>query len=204
MRRAILLSLVAAAIPSVAFLKVAGQFLAVADPLQRSDVVLVLAGARTERWLEGAELYREGWAPLILLSPGRLDPGEDELRRRGVSFPTDVDLIRTALVQFGVPAEAIASLPGSVDNTAQEAAAARRLATKRGWRRIIVVTSSYHGRRVRFAFVREFVGTPVMVIVRGSRFDRSTPRRWWQHRPDVRAVTSELLKLLLYRLGLRE
>jgi uncharacterized SAM-binding protein YcdF (DUF218 family) len=164
----------------------------------------VLAGARTERWLEGVELYREGWAPKILLSPGRADPAEEELRRRGVVLPADVELIRTAVLQLGVPADAVIAPRGGVDNTAQEAAMAKRLALEAGWRRIIVVTSKYHARRARFAFAREFRGTSIVTSLRASRYDRSTPERWWRHRADIRSVTSELEKLLLYRLGLGE
>src|SRR5262245_34220222 len=37
------------------------------DPLQKADVIVVLGSARYERTLEAGMLYREGWAPRVLL-----------------------------------------------------------------------------------------------------------------------------------------
>jgi uncharacterized SAM-binding protein YcdF (DUF218 family) len=152
--------------------------------------------------MEGLELYRERQAPLIVLSPGRLDRVEIDLRARGIRWPTEAELARDAILQMGTAADAVRIMPGNLDNTAQEAEALRQLASETGWRRVIVVTSRYHTRRTHFAFRREFSGSPVDVIVRASRFDESDPPRWWRHRGDIRFVVSELPKVLLYGLGL--
>ena len=201
-RRATVVLLIGLAVAGGVFLPYAGRFLAAEDPLERADVIVVLAGSRAERWLEAVDLYREGWAPRIVLSPGRVEEGEIELRRRGVRFPTDAELVRNAIAQLGVPVDAVMIIPGSLDNTAQEAAATRRMALDAGWRRVLVVTSKYHSRRTRFAFRRAFRDTSVGTAVKATRYDRSTPERWWRNRADIRWVTSELQKLVLYRLGL--
>ena len=31
---------------------------------------MVLGGARVERWLEAVDLFKEGWAPAMVISPG--------------------------------------------------------------------------------------------------------------------------------------
>jgi uncharacterized SAM-binding protein YcdF (DUF218 family) len=203
-RRALFVLIVSTVATVLAFIPYAGQYLAAEDHLQRADIIVVLAGGRAERWLEAVELHREGWAPKILLSPGRIEPAEDELRRRGISFPRSSDLIRGAILQLGIPQDALIMMPGSLDNTAQEASTARQIALDAGWRRLLVVTSKYHARRTRFAFEREFRGTPVTIAVRTSRYDPSTPARWWRNRSDLRWVTSELQKLLVYRVGLAD
>lgn len=204
LRRAAILFIVLVFVAAAVFLPFAGRFLATEDPLERADAIVVLGGARAERWLEAVDLHRAGWATTIVLSPGRLDGADAELQRRGVNFPTSVELTRTAMLQLGVPADAIVAMPGSIDNTAQEAAEARRIATAAGWRRVIVVTSRYHVRRSRFAFRREFRDSPIVTFVRASRYDTAAPSRWWRHRADVRWVASELEKLLLYWVGLGE
>jgi uncharacterized SAM-binding protein YcdF (DUF218 family) len=187
---------------TLCFLPFAGRFLVREDPLEPADVIFVLAGARVERWLEGVDLYREKRAPVIALSPGPTERAELELRARGIRFPSEAEMARDVMQQLGVPAEAVRILPGSVDNTAQEAEALHRLVRETAWQRVIVVTSSYHTRRTGFAFRREFKGDHVRVFVRASRYDESEPGRWWRHRPDIRFVTSELQKLVLYGLGL--
>lgn len=190
---------------TVCFLPFAGRFLVREDPLEPADLIFVLAGGRVERWLEGSELFREGRAPRILLSPGRVEKAELELRARGVRFPTEAELARDTLLQLGVPADAVRILPGSVDNTAHEAEALHQLLRNSPGsspRRIIVVTARYHTRRTAFAFRREFRDSEVRILVRGSRYDEAEPHQWWRHRADIRFVTSELQKLLLYGFGL--
>jgi uncharacterized SAM-binding protein YcdF (DUF218 family) len=184
-----------------AFLPFAGRYLVAEDPLDHADVALVLAGTRVERWLEAVDLYEEGWVTRILLSPGREEPAEAILRERGLRFPTEADHAREALVQLGIPAEAIDTLPVRVDNTADEAAALHDMLGAAQWRRILVITSNYHTRRTKFAFGREFRGMAVDIRVRASRHDEVHPARWWASRHEFRWVTSELQKLVAYRLG---
>jgi len=185
------------------FLPFAGRFFNDPDPLDRADVILILAGARVERWLEGFELYKEGWAPRIVISPGPVDRIEYALHARGVRFPRQGDLVRDALLALGVPADAVTVLPDGVDNTAAEAAALQR-AFPPGITRLIVVTSPYHTRRAGFAFRRAFKHTPVTVIVRGSRYSEAQPSRWWRRREDIRYIMSEMPKFVAYLAGMAE
>ena len=186
---------------TAAFVPFAGRFLIRDDPPEPVDAIFVLAGARVDRWLESVELYREQRAPHVVLSPGPMRKPERDLRARGIRLPTEADIARDAMLQLGVPADAIAILPAEVDNTAHEAEAFRRLVEQRRWQRVMIVTSPYHTRRARLAFRREFKGSPVRVLIRASRFDDADPAHWWRHRADIRMVSSELQKLVMYALG---
>ena len=194
----ILLALAAAAV----FVVYGGRYLQHEDPLLKADAIFVLAGSRLERPLEAVDLFKEGYAPIVALSPGRPERSELLVRARGIRFPTDAELVRDVMVQMGIPAAAIHTPDGSVDNTAQEATLLRALIQARGWRRVIVITSKYHTRRAAFAFRRGLDGTGAQVIVRASRHDTSDPARWWRLRADFRFVTAEWQKLIAYRLGL--
>ena len=197
-------ALVVGLVGALCFLPFAGRFLVREDPLDKADAIFVLSGGRVDRWLESVELYRERWAPLILLSPGRMEAAEIALRERGIRLPTEVEASRDAMLQLGVPGEAVRIIPGNLDNTAQEAAALRQFVNGTGWQKVIVVTSRYHTRRTGFAFRRAFDVAQVRVLVRASRFDESQPSRWWRRRAEIRFVTSELQKLVLYGAGLGE
>ena len=207
-RRTILRTAVAIAVIAVVtagvLLRAAGRYLIVEQALERSDAIVVLGGSRVDRWLEAVDLYRAGWTRYIVLSPGRIESSERRLRQSGIRFPAEADLVRDAMVQMNVPLDAIVILPTSLDNTAQEATSVRQAALNAGWHRLTVVTSKYHTRRTLFAFEREFQGTAIEIRVRGSRYEVATPDRWWTSRADFRWVTSELQKLLAYRLGLGE
>jgi uncharacterized SAM-binding protein YcdF (DUF218 family) len=202
-RRTLLTLVLVAVVAAGWFLYYGGRYLQHEDPLQKSDAIFVLAGTRAERPLEAIDLYKEGYAPIVILSPGIEENAEVLLRKRGVRFPRQDELQREALVQSGIPPAAVLSTGGFVDNTAQEANLLRAIVQARGWRRVIIVTSKYHTRRAAFAFRRGLKGTGAQVIMRATRYDASDPARWWRHRSDVRFALSEWQKLLAYRLGLQ-
>lgn len=180
----------------------AGRYLIIERPLVKADALVMLAGGNTYRWLEAADLYREGYAPRILMSPGYEDPLGDELRAKGYRYPGEAELVRDLYVQLGVPPSAIEIMPSGYDNTADEAAGAKKIALAKGWKSVIVVTAKYHTRRALFAFEREFAGSGITVQVRGSRHQVVEPETWWRSRSDLRWVLSELQRLVAYRLGL--
>jgi uncharacterized SAM-binding protein YcdF (DUF218 family) len=178
-----------------------GRFMSPEDPLIKADAIFVLAGTRIERPMEAADLYLDGYAPRIVITR---DTGEEAMaiaERRGVAVPTDFDLVKQALLQLGVPEDALITPARIHDNTAQEAETLRNLAVQHGWHRVIVVSSKYHLRRVALACRRTLRGTPVEIIVRGSRYDPVNPGRWWEKRSDIRWIISEVPKLIGYALG---
>jgi len=179
-----------------------GTFLAREDPLQPADAIFVLAGTELKRPLEGADLYFSHYAPVIVMTRERAERAVEVVRRRGLTLPPDVERAREVLVELGVPREAV-MLPDRIhDSTAAEAITLRELAQMKGWRRVIVVTSRLHLRRAGFAMRRELRGTGIAVMMRGSRYDETTPERWWTSRADIREMLSELPKLIAYVLGL--
>jgi uncharacterized SAM-binding protein YcdF (DUF218 family) len=180
----------------------AGAILVREDPLARADAIFVFAGTYVERPLEAADLYLAGYAPRVVISRASLEPdAANAARARGVTLADDADLRRRLLVDVGVPEAAIITSERLHDNTAEEVQTLRELATTHGWRRVIVVSSKYHMRRVSLASRRALRGTQVTLICRASRYDPATPDRWWRRRADVRMVVTELPKLAAYAAG---
>jgi uncharacterized SAM-binding protein YcdF (DUF218 family) len=203
-RRIAVLVLLLCTIAGGWFVVYGGRVLQHEDPLQRADAIFVLAGTRAERPLEAVELYRAGYAPFIVLSPGRPEPSEFWLWQRGIAFPSDGAMIRDVMIQLGVPAPAIVVAGQTIDNTAAEASLLRIFARDRGWHKVIIVTSKYHTRRAGFAFRRALKGTGIEPVIRASRYDMSDPANWWRRRGEIRFAGSEWIKLVLYWLGLGE
>lgn len=173
------------------------------EPLQHADAIYVLGGSWVQRWLEAADLYREGYAPAIVISRGSLGPGDDELQRRGIRIPGPAELGRNAMVEsLKIPATAIEIISTDADNTAQEAEAIRPIVQTRHWRRLIVITDRPNTRRAEFA-MRRVLGPDVEIIMRASRHDPFTPGTWWSSRQNFRAMFYEVPKLCAYWLGLR-
>jgi uncharacterized SAM-binding protein YcdF (DUF218 family) len=179
-----------------------GIFLTKEDPLHKADAIAVLAGTSMDRQLEAADLYKEGYAPRIVLTYRVPEAAFAVLAARGVRVAADAEQARDIFTRLGVPADAIVLPPRIHDNTAQEAQTFRALAVKNHWKRLIVVTSRYHLRRAGFAIRREMAGTGVDVEMRGTRYEQMTPDRWWTTREDLRWVLDEGAKLVAYAFGL--
>lgn len=181
----------------------AGRLVTHEDPLQKADAIYVLGGSWVQRWLEAADLFREGYAPHIVISRSTIEAGERELQRRGVPFPSPGELGRNAMVgHLGVPPAAVEVLTTDVDNTAQEAEVIKDVAAGRHWHRLIVITDRASTRRAGFA-MRRVLSPGVEVVMRGPRLDGFPPDGWWRRRADFRTVFYELPKLVAYWLGLK-
>jgi uncharacterized SAM-binding protein YcdF (DUF218 family) len=179
-----------------------GRFMAREDPLQKADAIFVFAGKYIERPLEAADLYKSGYAPRIVVTRATIEQATFELQRRQIRIPTEEDLTADMLRQAGVPSDALIRPQFVHDNTAEEVRTLKELALQHGWRRVIVVSSKYHLRRIMVAVRYQFRGTGVEVLARGSRYDSSVPDRWWTRRGDMRILATEVPKLVAYRLGI--
>ena len=173
------------------------------DPLQRADAIFVFAGILVERPLEAVDLYNAAYAPRIVLTRSMAEgDAYAAARRRGAMPLGEFDAALGVLTQLGVPAGAVLAPARVHDNTGEEAATLRELVLRERWSRVIVVSSKYHLRRARLACRRALAGTSVQVLMRGTRYDRSDPEYWWRHRADIRWLTSEVPKLIVYATGL--
>ena len=174
-------------------LRAAGEWWVVDDGVASAEAIVLLSDDNyfADRAARAAELYRNHWAPRIVAS-GRM------LRR----YAGVAELMQHDLVERGVPAEAVIRLPQITDNTREEAQVVRQLVLERGWRHILVVTSSYHTRRARYIYRRVFPPTVEVRVVpaRDSGFD---PEHWWQSRRGVKLFFYETLAFPLAMWELR-
>lgn len=180
-----------------------GGWLIVEDPLEKADAIFVLGGTRIERPLEAYDLYREGWAPRILLFRIVSDYGEVELMKRGFAFPLESDVQKDVLHRLGMPEETVVVL-SEEDSTKEEALEVRTAALANGWKTIIVVTSKQHTRRARLVVSRRLAGTNVKLIMRASRYDLTDAEHWWRNRATARFTLFELQRLFGYWIGVAD
>jgi len=196
------LALVLAACGLIAVLVVTarglGSWLVVDEPLARSDVIFVADGGPPQRELEGAALFLEGWAPRVAVSFPR-DPVTEEARRLSGEPPPQE---RGALIlrRREVPETAIVRLERIVENTRQELQADFDYARAQGFRRVIIVSSPYHTRRIRTIWRSRFEDA-VPAIVRATRYDPVDPTRWWRSRRSLEEISHEAFGIANFLLG---
>lgn len=102
-------------------------------------------GESVDRFEEAVKLLRAGKAPVVVFTGARTPwtLGEENEGER----------LRRAAIEHGAPPERVV-VTGTVDTTAAEAEAIRKLAQERRWRRVILVTSAMHMPRAMLLFRR--------------------------------------------------
>jgi uncharacterized SAM-binding protein YcdF (DUF218 family) len=120
---------------------IAARVQAPTDRAHPADALVVLAGGRGERLNKANRLLQQDAAPTLVISNGRDTrwPAANRLCASHQRF------------------EVLCPQPHP-DTTRGEARMVRDLATQRGWRSVVVVTSTYHARRARLLLGRCFDG----------------------------------------------
>lgn len=156
------------------------------EPAAHADAILVLGDDNFygDRATEAAQLFRQGVAPVVVASGRRLRPGAGMC-----------ELIEHDLIERGVPKENVLRFPHDADNTREEAIALRRLAKEKGWKSMVVVTSNYHTRRVRYIF-QKVIPSGVEVSVASARDGDFDPEHWWERRKSVKEFLGEVVGMV--------
>ena len=80
-------ALIALVLATYGFTQV-GRFLTKEDPLQTADAIAVLSGTSMDRPLEAADLFKDGYAPRIVLTHEMREGSYGALAARGVADGT--------------------------------------------------------------------------------------------------------------------
>lgn len=174
-------------------LRVIGETWIVEDPLEKSDAIVVLSDDNfyADRAAHAADLYRHGWAPVVVASGRKLRP------YAGVG-----ELMQHDLIERGVPKDKIVVISHNAENTREEAQILLQQVAERKWHSVIVVTSNYHTRRARYIFTRVFP-QQVGVTVSGANDGSFDPEHWWQSRLGLKELTREWAGMLVAMWELR-
>jgi uncharacterized SAM-binding protein YcdF (DUF218 family) len=178
----------------------AGNWLVVEDPLQSAPAAVVFGGTTPYRAIEAARIYHAGWVPQVWVTQAAPSGEELALARLGIDRTPEYVLDQQVLTNLGVPPDAIRLLKGANRNTADEVGMIARELQASGGDRIILVTSSYHTRRVR-ALWRATASDRQMAILRHTPDDPFNPAAWWRSTGDALSVAREWFGLLNARFG---
>ncbi len=177
----------------------AGRWLFRPDPLSHADVIVILSGGLPYRAEGAADVYQQGYAPLVWVT--RPEGPQEELAELGVQFVGEEEYNREAVVHRGVPENAVQILPEEIEDTEQEIAVISQAMRRTGKHTVIIVTSPEHTRRVR-ALWKRLAGKDLTLIVRGADEDPIDLNHWWRNTRDTFSVVREYLGLINVWLGL--
>lgn len=140
-----------------------------------ADAIVVVSGGNTPaRTMAGVEMYKNGWAPVIIFSGAARDK----------TGPSNAAAMKSLALEQGVPSEAIL-VDEESETTQQNAQRVRAILESHEMDSIILVTSGYHQRRANLEF-NKFVGENVTIRNHPVANDGDwgwwwwlTPRGWW-------------------------
>ena len=177
----------------------AGYWLQTEDEIVETDTTdaIVVLGGSYFRPLYAADLYNEGYAPIIYVSKTRNKKSADILKSVDINLPPQEEIYRRLLQKRGVPEPAIRFFGESVISTAQEAEGLKDLLGNES-KKLILVTSPYHVRRAKLVF--EDTLPKCTILATGTPY-QSFPKRWWTTQYSALKVVNETIKTLFYLAG---
>jgi uncharacterized SAM-binding protein YcdF (DUF218 family) len=184
---------IGAALAAEPALRLLGSLVVEESPLVPADAIVVSGASGIGDALEAGRLYREGRGTVVLV-PGVLrEPHLEELRRLGVVYTPEIDVIRSVLERSGVPAQAIRVIRDAVDGTESEVAVTAAFAKATRQRTLLVVTARSHSARMGW-LLRRVLPAETAVVMRSPEDDPFDPDGWWHSREQTRELMAECLR----------
>jgi uncharacterized SAM-binding protein YcdF (DUF218 family) len=176
------------------FLTTAGGILIIADPLRKSDAVVVLSGGGDmSRMEEGARIYLEKNAQWLILT--------ETTPREGEKVSDTTILFKDTARNLGVPDSAILVTDQAAFSTLEEAQQTLKLSNRNSLKSLIIVTDPFHTFRTRLIFRSVFKDSGIDIYVRPVRNHWYRSTNWWMTADGRRATVSEYIKILAYLFG---
>jgi uncharacterized SAM-binding protein YcdF (DUF218 family) len=199
-RRLVLLTVLLTAVVVWPIIAWAGaRLLIVKSELASADAIVVMSGSATyrERAAWAARLYREGRAPIVILTNDSLKSGWDNKEQRNPYF---YELAARELQQQGVPESKIQVVSDIALGTYEESLGVRDYASAHQLKRLLVVTSAYHTRRTLWSLRHACEGSGIQIGIDSPApgWQTPAPSRWWWRRWGWKVVAGEYVKLAYY------
>ena len=178
-----------------AILGAIGGYLMVEDPKTKVDAIFVLSGNSLDRGAEAAKLYQEGWAPSIVCLGGEPHSALELYGIHDLSF----EMTKRVLLEQGIPSKAIDTLPEGT-STFEEFVAISRYCKEHQMKKIMVVSSLFHTRRIDTFFRLRLHFQGIEMVLRGAKESGFDEQKWWKAEPGLLFVNSEYIKMAYYHL----
>jgi uncharacterized SAM-binding protein YcdF (DUF218 family) len=167
-----------------------GSYLIQADPPQKADAALVLAGdAWGYRILTGAQLVRDGYVPKVLVSG---PDGAYGLHETALAIPFAVN--------HGYPQSYFVPVDHEARSTQTEATAVLPEIRREGIHRLLLVTSNFHTRRAGKIFHDAAPDLTILVVAAPDK--NFTPGAWWHNREAQKTFVTEWEKTIAAWFGI--
>lgn len=170
-----------------------GNYLINDDQVQKVDAAFVLSGASYERSKEGALIFDQGYAPIVVATGGNIS---QTLLSMNMEL-YEADISAAALERLGVDRQNIEIIQEGT-STYEEAEIISRYAQEKGWNQVMIISSAFHTRRVNNVFKKRFRNTGIEINIHSAPPVQYSIESWWEKEEGLMSVYSEYVKLIYY------
>lgn len=177
----------------------AGYWMNVNDEPIKADYILPLAGDG-HRMIKAAELYREGFAPAILLSKAKVYPPKPLTKLRWeMGYPnySREEFVDRLLPLLGVNDAKLVPFGNGHISTVEEAEALKKHLNGTH-PRLQIVTSPYHARRAKMIFEEVLPECKIAVTVTEVGAFKN---KWWKDQISAQNLIMEFAKTVHFLFG---
>lgn len=156
----------------------------------KTDAIVAISGGDTSaRTAQAIDLYRNGWADLLVFSGAAQDK----------TGPSNAEAMKRQAVAAGVPSASIL-IDETSETTKQNAVNTTDLFENNDIRSVILVTSAYHQRRAGLEFGQR-AGTAIRIVNHPVASDNQWSPWWWTTPTGWFLAISELVKIIAFYAG---
>lgn len=174
-------------------LQSAGDYLIEEDSLQKADAIFVLSGDPYDRGGQAKILFEKGYAPVIVATGENIS---HNLKALGIGY-AESDLTKHFLVNNGIDSTVVIVVRKGT-STLQEAKVIIDYAKENFLDKVIVVSSSFHTKRIHKYFHPLFKKENIELIVQGAPSSVYEEKEWWTKEDGLIMVNNEYVKLIYY------
>jgi uncharacterized SAM-binding protein YcdF (DUF218 family) len=172
----------------IASLVLLGHYLNLSQKPEPADAIVVLSGGDTKaRTTAGIDLYKAGWANLLIFSGAAADPNSK----------SNAEVMKEQALSAGVPASSIIIDEKSA-NTSENARQVSKKISELKLNKVILVTSGYHIRRAKAELQSQ--NPSLKIIPYTSKDGNWSPDTWWLTPYGWWVTPAEAIKLILVSL----
>ncbi len=160
-----------------------GKYLSPKNKLTKAHAIVVVSGSK-DRIKHAINLYKDGYAPYLILSGGSAD-----------GTISDAKLMKIRAREHNIPTRSIL-LEEKAKDTLENAKYIKKIVRRKKFKKLILVSSPYHQRRVFETFKDVFKRQRVHLQNSPSSISRWRYYNWWKYDKGIRITISEVIKLI--------
>ncbi|MBX7050467.1 MAG: YdcF family protein [Flavobacteriales bacterium] len=170
-----------------------GNYLVAVDPLEKTEMCFVLGGNSYERGISAIKVFEQF--------------PDQRFAATGGNYPYQIlcldtmmfeaELTKHWMVSQGVPEQQVDTLT-SAHSTMDESEEILRYCQEHQMKKITVISSSFHMRRVRWVFEDKFEDAGIQIIFHGAAAVDYDQNNWWTNEEGLIMANNEFVKLLYY------